>query len=1121
MSDYIEIAPYVINISFIYESTLITEFVKKYGIENIKKMDLNFLRDYRIVSKEKCINLIDELALRGFIFRIQKPTNLLPSKIYEIENNCIFVKDNDERFKNVNFAKLGMANFVERFNVKSDYFFQYIKIDNFLHINNNLHLQILKEELLKCGFSFINKEDINTRDDSMNCNNTIENNSESKEDILGKERLELFFQGAREKKSLQSIKVNEVYHENIFNKFRTLCSIYGIDYMEQLKEMPFDDLIFFRGFGKEKVKNIIERYNEYIDHGCEIIKSCDENTKESIQDFIDKLNLNNITSGIKIETVFPENRFNLFRSFCLENKITYVECLRDFPFEALKSYKSFGKTRVYNIIERYEEYINGEFNPTNVPEDFKEFDNIEVNNYYWHIEIDGLKAINIDDSLINEFKNMGLIFIKDLVKLKYSMMLEIKGVGKTKINRFMTNIKLLCDIPENLMKSVLKEIKNDKDFEIFRARSIGKVTLQSLGKQHNLTRERIRQKEKNILILFQNFFMLFKNQIFGQGDKSILDIEDIRNIIQDDEEVLYIKYALMNAAYPAVVYFKEIDKFLINQSVDEVRNKLESIIEENIEDIYDFYNEMVNIDEILKEFNIGFIDIDDFLSYVKEKGFVECGNYLLRKGTSSRKIYSYILKEYFPDGVRYSDHNDIEEVLKIARKEFELERHTEDDIRALSAIIGENVLCDRGKYIHADHIDIPKVLRKNIKDYILEQPEDTVLMVDVFHMFENELRSQSNVNNRYFLHGILKYYYGEEFTFSRDKVSKVSGEVLSTDKILENFLMEQKGPVKKDRIREQFPGWSEVMLQNAEIINKNIINWDKGRMSCTEFLDITEEDNENLQKSIETTLEEHNGYCNAKIIYKKLQLKMNSFYKKNGITNYTNLFYVIKYLFDDIYYFRIPHILKEKPDKSIATQDIIFKIIEDRKIITYEEISQYLLNKLKMNESTMYAANRKVLNKLIEIRKGEYILKDTLLLDEDSVNIIREFIKNKLSEREYVPMLSIIDYRGLPDIGYEWNPFLLQDVIEENISEYRFIEKEFKDRRYRCSNIVKSNSNLKNIEDLIIYVLKNEYKDKENMTVQSIQQYLTLKYVIFNSLPYEFLNSQKVSIDEFHRVNIQ
>ena len=1049
---------------------------------------------------------------------------MLPTMVYEIDNVCIFAQENGERFRNINFIKLGLANFVERFNVKNDYFFQYIKLDNFLHINRGISLEILKEEFLKCGFVFIDKEELILESFAVKSreNNTHGDKNEIEDSFFYvKKRMFSFIEGVSKRSFSDGVMVDYIYHQNIFNKFRSFCVQYNLTYMEQLEGMPFEDLIFFKGFGKEKVKMVVERYNEYMECGVQQMNFGIEYTKDIIQEFFDSLELTPISSGTRIANVFSDNGFNLFRSFCDENRLIYIEQLDGFPFNELIAFKGFGQSRIKSIKKRYEDFANGNFMPLSSEETSQELKNIGINSYYWDVEVDGLKVIDIDECLIEEFKSMDLKLIGDLLNLEYDELARIKSAGKTRINRFLTNIKFLCQPPEELVKYILNAIKENDNFEIFRARSIGKVTLQVLGEKHNVTRERIRQKEKKILNLFESFFILFNKLIFGHGDKAILDMDDIRNIFTDDEDMLHIKYALQSETYPGVVFFKELDKFIVYQNVDEIRGKLDSILEENFEDIFDFYNEIVNIDELLKGANLEFLDIDDFLMYAKEKGFMENGNYLLRRGTSLRKIYGYILREYFPEGVRLSDQKDIDVVLKIAREEFKIERHTEEDIRAIYSIIAENVLCDRGRYIHFDYIDIPIVLVDKIKNYIIDYPDETLLMADIFHKFEDELREQSNVDNRYFLHGVLKHYYGEEFTFGRDKVSKSSGKIMSTNKILENFLVEQGGPVSKERIREQFPGWTEVMFQNSEMFNKNIINWGNGRLICSELLDITEMNKEKFQNAIEAALTEYNGYCTTNVIYKRLQLKMNTFYKKNGITSYVNLFYVLKYIFEDIYYFRMPNISREKKDNQAGTMDIIIKIIEDRQVVTNEEISDYLINKLKVNESTMYAARKKLTSRLIEIRKGEYILKDNLTIDEDNLNKIREFIEIQLSGKEYVPMLSMIDYRGLPNIGYDWNPFLLQDIIEYNIPEYRFIEKEYKDRRYRCNSIVRVSSELNSIVDLIIYVLKNEYKDKENMTVQAIQQYLYLKNIILNTLPYEFLSSERVSIDEFHRVDIK
>ena len=1124
MSDYIEIAPYVRNTNFIYESTLITEFVQICEIIDIKQIDIEFLRNYYRDNKEKCINLIDELALRGFTFHTERFTNMLPSMVYEIDNSCIFVQDKGERFKEINFSRLGLANFVERFNVKTDYFFKYIKLDNFLHINGVISLEILKEEFLKCGFNFVNKEELILENIDEECeDNNIDDDNDSEaewEFSSVKERMFLFLSETAKRSSPNGVTIDHIYHKNIFNVFRSFCDLNNVTYMEQLEGMPFDDLIFFRGFGKERVKMVAKKYNEYVEYGAEQMNFGIEYTKESMQEFFEKLKLNPLSSGISIGNVFSENRFNLFRRFCEENRLIYAKHLETFPFNGLTTLRGFGQSRVNNIMERYDDFVIGKFTPVAGLETSQDLSGIGIDSYYLDIEVDVLKSIDIDECLIEEFKNRDLRLIADLLKFKYSELNQIKNVGKTKINRFVTNIKLLNQPPEELIKLVLETIKENDNFEIFRARSTGKVTLQRLGEQYNVTRECIRKREQKILLLFESFFILFKKLIFGKGDKLILDIDDIKSTFTDDEDMLYIKYALISETYPGAVYFKELDKFLLNQNVDVTRGKLDRIIEDSLEDIFDFYNEIVNIDEILKETNLEFVDIEDFLVYMKGKGFKENGNYIVRSGTSLRKIYSYILREYFPEGVRYSDQKDMEAVLKIAREDFNLERHTEEDTRSLAAMISENVLCDRGRYIHANYIDIPSTLVDKIKNYIIGNPEETLLLGDVFYRFEEELKEQSNVNNRYFLHGVLKHYYGEELIFARDKVSKASCEIMSTNKILENFLMDQGVPVEKERIREQFPGWTEVMIVNSEVVNKNIISWGNGGLTCAKLIEITETDKKEFHNAIEAELEELNGYCTAMLIYKKLQLKMNSFYKKNRIKNYVNLFYVLEHLFEDIYYFRMPHILKEKQDKQFTTIDIIIKTIEDRKVVTYDEISDYFINKLKMNDNIMYAANIKLMKRLIEVRKGEYILKDTLKLNGDSLNKIREFIEIQLSGNEYVPMISIIDYRGLPDIGYEWNPFLLQDIIEDNMPEYRFIEKHFKDRRYRCSSILRNSSELTSIVDLIVYVLNYEYNDKEKMTIQAIQQYLSLKNIIMNSLPHEFMDSEKVRIDEFHRVEI-
>jgi len=65
-----------------------------------------------------------------------------------------------------------------------------------------------------------------------------------------------------------------------------------------------------------------------------------------------------------------------------------------------------------------------------------------------------------------------------------------------------------------------------------------------------------------------------------------------------------------------------------------------------------------------------------------------------------------------------------------------------------------------------------------------------------------------------------------------------------------------------------------------------------------------------------------------------------------------------------------------------------------------------------------------------------------------------------------------------------------------------------------------NNSYIRNIVDLILFIIENEYRDKENMTITKIENYLQIENIIHRSLPNEFYESPLVEVDRFGRVKI-
>ncbi len=1076
MEEFIQMPSWIIDKSCIEYSPNIYEFLKTYDITDIEKIDLNYIRDYYRRDREKGINLIDELALRGFTFKSNIKSGLLPTEITCDEEAYIFVKNNGTSFKNISFKRLGIANFLERFNVADDYFFQYIRLCDFMHLNRNILPITLKSEFMNNGFLVV--DDLKF----------ISGNLETKNDV----------------------RINMVYSEPGFILFRDFCKSKGLIYMSELERFDFENLSYIKGFGRVKINKIIDKYNEYKKSKKKF--SQDDSKDQSINrldEFYSKLPLRTFEDAIKIDNVFSENGFNKFREYCMENNLTIMGQLEYFPFEELININGFGGSKVSKIEKRYAEYKEGSSGTNSalwVP--------LIVDEYYKEQKIESIKALDIDEGIIEFLKEQGISNIDGIKDIDIPKI----PVGKKKLDRFKENIRLLEIPPQDLLRRVLDEIKEDPCFEIYRYRSAGKLTLQEIGEKKNLTRERIRQLEKKIKAYLEGYFLMFGDYIINSSqNRSLIDNDLLSELY--DEEMIYIKYALKNECSKRIVYLEEIDKFLVDKDVEAVKETLDTIVDE-LPEMFNYYDSIVDMDELLGRYDLEFLDFEDLKEYALNRGYKNVNNYMWKGIVSLRRMYSFIIKEYFKEGIRLSDDESIERIRKIVSEKFGIADLSENN-RAIQGAIGdENVLCDRGTYIHPDFIDVPDDLLEKIKAYIDENLKDTMVIGDIFYVFESELLEGSNITNKYFLHGVLRYYYNDEYLFSRDNLSRISGEVLSTHMLLEKLLREKGEPMSKDEIKTYYPGWTDVMFNNAVKLNKNIINWDNNYFIHVGLLNITNDDIEKLKSTIEKFLDEGNGYTNSNIIFKKIRLSMNDFFKRNHIKNHFNLFSLMEKLFGDKYYFRRPHILRSKTEKQFTSIDIFYDLIHERQRITYEEFRDYF-NKFKFTESTIYDAFRRVSDDLMQISKTEYILKENFNIDDEKIKRIEECIYSELNDNEYIPMLSVMDFSNYPDVGYEWNPYLLEGIIKRYIKDLRLIEKDFKDRRYRCSTIVRKDSSIKNMTDLIIYVIQNEYMDKENMTLYRIQDFLITKYIILKTIPVEVWECERISIDEYNRIEIK
>ena len=996
MSEKIIKPEWFLNSGYIKYSNNLKKFMTIFNLEDLHNVDIELLRNYYKNDKEECLTLIDELILRGFKFEIKEANNLLKNIEITECNEIIINQEDKQRYKNIDFDRIGVSNFIKRFKVDNDYFFNYIKIDYFLYLNRDININILKEELNKNAINY-----------------TLYNNSLIEELVIN-----------------NTIKIKDVFYENIFNKFIEYCDDNGLENIDDLYNFDFDKLYLVKGLGESKISKI-----------------------KCIYDNINKENGSQLSSNSNIQYDVPSR----------EKKIIID--------------KGFYKSSIDSL-------------------------------YFFDIPKNVLQRLQSDFNINN---------MEDFQNYKLSDLTSSKYLGKSKLNKLEEAILRLNENPNDIYIDMFNKIKELENFDIYKLRCRN-ITLNRIGIEQGVSRERIRQKESKITDILISYF-----ELFGDYFKSCLENklcitdEDISFLFNEQEDIVYIEKAIKNGLFKEYIYVEKLDK-VINKVYIDIINELLDFIRENMPNIFKIEDELDNINDIISSYNVEFLNEDDIIFYLtKYGGYKKINNYLWKNSYTLGKLYAFIIKEYFPKGISiYTD--EINDFKSIINNEFGLDiDRSNGTIRNIIINEEEIVLYDKGTYIHSENINISIKLLNEIRDYINSCKRNTIAITDIYSKFEYQLQLDSNIDNRYFLQGTIKYYYKDEYKFSKDMICK-NGEFKSCNQILERYLYDKNRCVNLKELKSEFPGWTPIMFSNAVDLNENILLWDFGSYIHRNNISVSKEEINIMENILEKEFAKENiEYITVYNIFNKMKLKIHSVFKNNNIKNPNNLFYLLELFFKDKYVFKRNVIYKN----GLKEYNSVFKIYgSERDIIDYDEFCQYFKN-LKLKDSTIYGGFRRLKKDFIQISLNSYIKIGCLNLCDNNIKKIREFIKNKLVEKPYVDIYNIINFSELPNIGYEWSNYILLEVIERYIPEFKVIESKFKDRRYRRPIIVKNDSDIQDIVDVIIYIIKYEYNDVENLTVGKIKDYLITNNIFVQSIPNEFFESEKILVDEYGRVAIK
>jgi len=387
--------------------------------------------------------------------------------------------------------------------------------------------------------------------------------------------------------SLES-KISEVFHEKYFAKFREYCKVNRLIYLHQIENIDF--MMFKHSFqatdeerynAKEHWKKMLDLVSENVcqENYCDFYNIESHHVKEKVNEHLpdcyeidNKASNGNIVNNKESKILNPKIKAriidvlgeeiynvciknpdktiafsNLFRLAIAEfDKANGISCkISSRLIEAkevlgeevciwcLRNYK--GVIDLINILSSYVQlYEDAEKTRKKVNELIEA---IHPNNYAARIAplVLAFRKNGEIDVLSKLFESANIFYVRELKRL--SLLIKIDEADYNHLYSFLT--WLGKDKKAKVKSKFLDLFKKDRDEKIVRKRSVG-LTLEEIGKDYNLTRERVRQIEKKFQARFGNYVSRLKPQyiIYAFGkNRGYISVDEIKELFGDLSDI--------------------------------------------------------------------------------------------------------------------------------------------------------------------------------------------------------------------------------------------------------------------------------------------------------------------------------------------------------------------------------------------------------------------------------------------------------------------------------------------------------------------------------------------------------------------------------------------------------
>ncbi|MEG2000108.1 MAG: hypothetical protein RR053_01765 [Evtepia sp.] len=601
------------------------------------------------------------------------------------------------------------------------------------------------------------------------------------------------------------------------------------------------------------------------------------------------------------------------------------------------------------------------------------------------------------------------------------------------------------------------------------------ATLQKIAEDCKITRERVRQiieKSSHSLMAYAELIA----QVIGQDTFSS---SDILAVFDQEDVAQSCLFVLKESQYYS--YCKLFDKFVgVNCCPEYMDRQLGLFTEEIIGSGLNFQDHIEQIEASLPNYQLGFLDCEDIMTYLVQSGYHFYGDYVVKGKAPYAIVCHDAISKYFMFDIKLDAdeaNEDIKKLRRIIQKQYHgLTLPTNN--RALTAALARHkdimILSGRGRYCPIEKVIYTPTLLEEIRNDMLESTQTSFYYNEIFAKYKARLLPETNISNSNFLHGMLVYLYPDEFSYERDLLVKTGEIRLDINERLCALMREKGSPMTKAELTKAIPGLNHFVIAMSVARVPQLIQWEYNSFNHVNNLSYTDEDIKCFQMLVEGEIHTHHGYMSEAMLYDAAKKTCIPFMEKNHIKNALNLYFVVAYLLQDDYRFRRPHILsKDFPVEDLSVVRIAKELLHCEETLNYSAYTDLAL-RVGWAPGTQYAVFTEMERDFVRIDENNYVRRDLFHMDEYTLQSISTKICSLVEHSGYYALNEIASYADFPRCTYEWNIFLLVSVIEEYQMGFKIISPQVRSRRYLRGIIVPESSPIDSFEMLVLDCLKRE-----------------------------------------------